>query len=84
MPPETTDAWRELLRLLLAQRLELNALETALKSASILTGGQVQEIRKQAMETAAAWSSQEGDDVLALLRIHSSPQATMAVPPHET
>ena len=81
MPYVTTDQWKELLRLLLSQRLELNAIESALKSASTLTEAQLQEIRKQATATATAWSSREGDDVLALLRIHSSPNATMLVPP---
>ena len=29
---------------------------------------------------AKAWSSKDSDDVLALLRVHSSPLATMSVP----
>ncbi len=73
--------WRDLLTILLSQRLELNAMESALKSAGILTDSQVKEIRTQAMDTAKAWSSRESDDVLTLLRAHSSPFATMAVPP---
>ena len=73
--------WRELLRLLLAQRLELNAVESAVKMAGILTEQQMREIRTQALDTATAWSSQEGDDVLRLLRVHSTPAATMLVPP---
>jgi len=77
----TSGEWRQLLRLLLAQRLELNAIESALKKANILTDGQIRTIRQQAGDTATAWSSQEGDDVLRLLRIHSMPQATMLVPP---
>jgi hypothetical protein len=77
----TTAEWRRLLALLLAQRLEINALESALKTAGILTDSQIREIRTQASDTAKAWSSNEGDDVLALLRVHSSPAATMLVPP---
>jgi hypothetical protein len=73
--------WKLLLTLLLSWRLEINALESAIKSANILSGAQIREIRKQASETAAAWSSRDGDDVLALLRAHSSPSATMSVPP---
>ncbi len=73
--------WRELLTILLAQRLEINALESALKNASILTGAQIREVRTQASDTAKAWSSRDSDDVLALLRVHSSPLATMGLPP---
>lgn len=76
--------WRQLLTLLLAQRLEINALESALKMASILTDAQIREIRTQASDTAKAWSTREDDDVLALLRAHSSPAATMLVAPHPT
>jgi hypothetical protein len=75
----TATHWKELLTLLLSQRLELNAVESALKTASVLTEAQVKDIRTQASDTAKAWSS-EGDDVLALLRVHSSPLATMTVP----
>ncbi len=74
------DEWRQLLRLLLAQRLELNAIETAMKNAAILTRDQIREIRTQAADTAAAWSSRETDDVLKLIAIHGSPNATMGVP----
>ena len=81
MDTVTTADWSQLLRLLLAQRLELNAIESALKNASVLTDAQIKEIRKQASETATAWSSVDGDDVLRLLRIHSLPAATMLVPP---
>jgi hypothetical protein len=81
MDQVTTAEWRQLLRLLLSQRLEMNAVESALKTAGILTAGQIKEIRTQASDTANAWTSQEGDDVLALLRAHSSPLATMLVPP---
>ena len=73
--------WRQLLRILLSQRLEINAIETALKNAQVLTGAQIKEIRKQASDTAAAWSSRDADDVLTLLRVHSSPNASMLVPP---
>ncbi|MGA2146582.1 MAG: hypothetical protein ABSH49_16635 [Bryobacteraceae bacterium] len=76
-----TSEWRELLTILLAQRLEINAVESALRAAGILTDGQIKEIRTQASDTAKAWSSKEGDDALELLRIHSSPFATMLAPP---
>ena len=76
----TNEEWRELLTLLLAQRLELNAIANALKTANILSGAQIKEIRQQALDTAKAWSSKESDDVMALLRVHSSPLATMSVP----
>jgi hypothetical protein len=76
----TTTEWRQLLRLLLAQRLELNAIESALKNARVLTDGQLKEIRQQASDTAKAWSSKDSDDVLALLGVHSLPAATMLVP----
>jgi hypothetical protein len=77
----TTAEWRLLLRLVLAQRLEINAIESALKRAKALTDAEVKEIRKQSSETATAWSSRDSDDVLALIRIHSSPEATVLVPP---
>ena len=81
MDTPTTSEWRQLLTLLLAQRLELNAVESALTAARILTAGQVKEIRAQASDTAKAWGAKEGDDILALLRVHASPDATMLVPP---
>ena len=71
---------KELLTLLLSQRLEINAVESALKTARVLTDSQIREIRTQALDTAKAWSSKDSDDVLALLRVHSSPLATMSVP----
>ena len=77
----TAGEWRQLLTLLLSQRLEINAVESALKTAGILTDAQIKEIRTQAADTAKAWSSDESDDVLALLRVHSSPFATMLLPP---
>ena len=83
MDNPTSEEWRELLRLVLAQRLEINAIESALKNARILTEEQIKEIRSQASNTAAAWSSHETDDVLKLVRIHSSPNATMLVPPKQ-
>jgi len=70
-----------LLRLVLAQRLEINAVESALKRAGALTDAEVKAIREQASATAKAWSSGEGDDVLDLIRIHASPAANMLVPP---
>jgi hypothetical protein len=72
--------WRQLLTLLLAQRLELNTIESALKTAGILTDDKIKEIRAQATDTAKAWSSRESDDVLRLLAIHSMPAASMRVP----
>ena len=83
MAPQSTE-WAELLTLLLSQRLEMNAIESSLKQAGILSEEQVRQIRKQAFETAKAWSSQKGDDVLRLLRIHASPFANMNVPPPES
>ena len=77
----TTADWRQLLRLLLAQRLEMNAIESALKNAQVLTDAQIKAIRTQASETATAWSSKDSDDVLTLLRAHSSPHAAMIAPP---
>jgi hypothetical protein len=68
--------WRQLLALLLAQRLEINAIESALKTAGILREPQIKDIRTQALDTANAWSSRESDDVLALFRAHSSPSGT--------
>ena len=83
MHPATPQEWRQLLRLLLSQRLELNALEGALTRAGILTATHIHAIRTQATDTANAWSSQENDDVLALFRAHSLPNASMHVPPAE-
>ena len=76
-----TGDWRQLLRLLLSQRLEINAIESALRNANILTEAQTKEIRNQAWDTAKAWSSDDRDDVLALISVHLSPAATMLVPP---
>jgi hypothetical protein len=77
----TKPEWSLLLRLVLAQRLEINAIESALKRAKALTDVEIKEIRAQASETATAWSSGDSDDVLTLIRVHSSPGATMLVPP---
>jgi hypothetical protein len=76
-----TGEWRLLLRLLLGTEAGLNAIESALTSARILTRAQNKEIRQQASDTAGAWSAREDDDVLRLLAAHSSPDATMLVPP---
>jgi hypothetical protein len=73
-------AYRLLLQLILAQRLEINAIETALKSAGALADSQIREIRLQASKTAEAWSQDGSIDVLGLIRMHSSPSATMLVP----
>ena len=80
----TTAEWKLLLRLVLAQRLEINAIESALKRAKTLTDVEIKAIRTQASDTATAWSSGESDDsnhVLTLIRVHSSPSAAMLVPP---
>lgn len=77
----TTAEWRLLLTLVLAQRLEINAIESALKRAKALTDVEIKAIRTQASETAEAWSSGDLDDVLTLIRVHSSSGATMLVPP---
>ena len=81
MPDVTTGEWRQLLRLYLAQRLEINAIESALTSARILSEAQIREIRTQASSTAKAWTADDRDDVLALIGVHSSPFAKMLVPP---
>jgi hypothetical protein len=81
MDNPTAGEWRMLLTLVLAQRLEINAIESALKRAKVLTDAELKTIRTQASETAIAWSSEDRDDVLALIRIHSSSEATMLVPP---
>ncbi len=43
LEPTAAD-WRELLRLVLAQRLEINAIGSALKRASALTDAELKEI----------------------------------------
>lgn len=81
MDRATTAEWRLLLRLLLSQRLELNAIEGALIAGGALTAAHLKEIRTQAADTAKAWSSDESDDILTLLSVHSLPSASMRVPP---
>jgi hypothetical protein len=54
---------KQLLTLLLAQRLEFNAIESALQNANLLSNAQIRELRAQASDTANAWSSREDDDV---------------------
>jgi hypothetical protein len=73
-------AYGLLLQLILAQRLEINAIESALKSAGVLADSQIREIRLQASQTAEAWSRDGSIDVLGLIRVHSSQNATMLVP----
>lgn len=73
-------AYRLLLQLILAQRLEINAIESALKAAGVLADSQIQEIRLQALKTAQAWSRDGSIDVLQLIQIHSSPNAAVLVP----
>ncbi len=77
----TAEDCKLLLRLFLAQRLELNAIESALKNSRILTDAQIREVRAQASDTATAWVSDDSGAALALIRVHSSPGATMLVPP---
>ena len=69
-----------MLKLVLAQRFEINAIENALQGAKILTYPQVMEIRAQAAQTAEAWGADENQDLMKLLRIHALPYATMTVP----
>ena len=72
--------YRLLQQLVLAQRLEMNAIEAALKSAGILADSQIQEIRSQASVAAEVWSRGDGIDLLKLIRMHSSPNANLLVP----
>ena len=65
----TGSGWKELLTLRIEDCENSN-----------LTVPQMREIRRQALDTAKAWSSKDSHDVLALLRVHSSPLATMSVP----
>ena len=72
--------YRLLLELVLAQRLEINAIESALKDARVLTDAQIQQIRLEASKTAEVWSRDDSIDVLRLIRMHSFPNANMLVP----
>ncbi len=81
MEKVTRQEWRALLTLVLSQRLEINAIESALLRDHALTDAELKRIRTQAASTAKAWGSQEDDDLLALIRAHSSPDATMLIPP---
>ena len=83
MDQDTKAEWRLLLRLLLSQRLELNAIESVLTGAGVLTVEHLKEIRTQAADTARAWSADESHDVLTLLKVHSLPTASMRVAPPE-
>jgi hypothetical protein len=73
-------AYRLLLQLVLAQRLEINAIESALKNAGALADSQIQEIRLQSAKAAEVWSRDAGIDLLGLIRVHSSPNAKMLMP----
>jgi len=73
-------AYRLLLQLVLAQRLEINAIESALKNAGALADSQIQEIRLHATGTAEVWSRDGDLDLLGLIRMHSHPNANMLVP----
>jgi hypothetical protein len=70
-------ACRLLLQLVLAQRLEINALESTLKNIRVLADSEIMEIRLQAFKTAEAWSRDGGTDLLGMIRMQSSPYATM-------
>jgi hypothetical protein len=73
-------AYRLLLQLVLAQRLEINAIESALKNVGAVADSQIQEIRLQASKTAEVWSRDGSIDSLGLIRMHSHPNANMLVP----
>jgi hypothetical protein len=73
-------AYRLLLQLVLAQRLEINAIESALKNSGALADSQIQDIRLQASKTAEVWSRDGALDLLGLIRMHSHPNANMLVP----
>lgn len=72
--------YRLLLQLILAQRLEMNAIESALKSTGVLAESQIRDIREEASKTAAAWARDASINVLDLIRVHSSPKATVLAP----
>ena len=78
MKTVTEEEWQALLRLVLAQRLEINAIESALTNANVLTASQIREIRLQATQTAQTWGLDH--DLLALAGMHALPDATMQVP----
>ncbi len=69
-----------LLKLILAQRLEMNVIESALQNAGVLTKSQIDEIRRQAAKSAEDWSRGGETELLKLIRAHSMPGATMLVP----
>jgi hypothetical protein len=71
-----------LLTLLPSQRLETNTIGSAMQTASIVPDARIREIRTQASDTAKARGSKDCDDVWALLRVHSSPLATMSARGH--
>ena len=52
--------------------------------AGVVTAAHLKEICTQAADTAKAWSSDENDDILTLLTVHSLPSASMHVPPPST
>jgi hypothetical protein len=73
-------AYRLLLQYVLAQRLEINAIESALRNAGALADSEIQEIRLQAARTAEVWSRDGEIDLLGLIRMHASPNANMLMP----
>ena len=75
--------WRLLLRLLLSQRLQMNAIESVLIRAGVLTAEYLKAIRTPAADAAKAWSADESDDILRLLKARSLPTASMGVAPPE-
>ena len=83
MDQDMKGEWRLLLRLMLSQRLEMSAIESVLIGAGVLTAEHLKEIRTQAADTAKAWSADESDDILTLLKVHSLPDASMRVAPPE-
>ena len=80
MPDISPGHWRELLSFLLAQRLGLNAMESALQPAGILSVKEIPAIRAQAADTAQSWSARDGDGVLKLLRVRGPAKASLPVP----
>jgi hypothetical protein len=73
-------AYRLLLQLVLAQRLEINAIESTLKNAGVLADSQIREIRLQASKAAEVWSRDGSIDLLGLIRMHASPNANTLMP----
>jgi hypothetical protein len=73
---------KSLLRLLLSQRLEMNAIESVLIRAGVLTAEYLKAIRTPAPDAAKACSADESD-ILTLLKARSLPTASTGVAPPE-